>query len=478
MNRTISFLTLCAIAFTNGLSAQAHFATGVKVGEVTHDSVRLWARLTEKPGRNADGTPNKEKGKRMSDPELNPDSLEGACPGAAGRISLTYQKTGDEPGAVAVSTWAAVDASTDFAHTFHLQGLAPASEYTYFLEGTREKALPEVPSATIEGRFRTAPTPVASATVTFTVITGQMYVDSDRVDGFHIYPSMQSLNPDFLVATGDTVYYDNEAPVARSIPLARHHWNRMYSLSTLRDFHRGIPGYWIKDDHDTHSNDCWPGYDPEFMRPLTFAEGQKIFLEEVPMGDKTHRTFRWGRHLQIWLPEGRDFRSPNTDPDGPEKTIWGREQIEWLAASILESDADWKVLISATPIVGPDRSSKADNHSNQAFAHEGNEIREWIRDHASNNLFVVCGDRHWQYHSIDPKTGIQEFSCGPASDVHAGGVPDDATDEYRFLRVLGGFLSVSVEPEGERSQITFRHHDVAGTVVHEWSPPLPAATKE
>ena len=44
------------------------------------------------------------------------------------------------------------------------------------------------------------------------------------------------------------------------------------------------------------------------------------------MGEQTYRTFRWGKDLQIWLVEGRDFRSPNNMPDGPDKTIWGAEQ--------------------------------------------------------------------------------------------------------------------------------------------------------
>ena len=39
------------------------------------------------------------------------------------------------------------------------------------------------------------------------------------------------------------------------------------------------------------------------------------------MGERTYRTFRWGRGLQIWLVESRDFRSANTMKDGPDKTI-------------------------------------------------------------------------------------------------------------------------------------------------------------
>jgi alkaline phosphatase D len=191
------------------------------------------------------------------------------------------------------------------------------------------------------------------------------------------------------------------------------------------------------------------------------------------MGPKPYRTVRWGKHLQIWLVEGREYRTPNKEPDGPDKTIWGDEQKRWLKRTIAASDADWRVLISPTPLVGPDRDTKGDNHANRAYATEGREIRQWIADNAAKNLFVVCGDRHWQYHSIDPQTQVNEFSVGPASDQHAGGTPGHDPAYHQFHRVAGGFLSVEVKPVGKASTIAFRLHDVHGKVVYEHQPEMP-----
>ena len=145
---------------------------------------------------------------------------------------------------------------------------------------------------------------------------------------------------------------------------------------------------------------------------LTFEEGLRIFREQVPMGERTYRTFHWGKTLQIWLVEGRDFRSPNNMPDGPQKTIWGAEQKQWLQRTLVESDADWKILVSPTPIVGPDRDNKHDNHSNPDFAHEGREFREWVKANVADSFFNINGDRHWQYHSVHPETGLHEFRPG------------------------------------------------------------------
>ena len=185
------------------------------------------------------------------------------------------------------------------------------------------------------------------------------------------------------------------------------------------------------------------------------------------MGASTYRTVRWGKDLQVWMVEGRDFRSSNKAPDGPEKTIWGVEQKAWFKRTVAESDATYRVLISPTPIVGPDRKSKHDNHSNVDFNHEGDELRAFIAK--QKNMVVICGDRHWQYMSVHPKTGVREYSCGPASDKHAGGwKQNDFRKEYhKYLNVTGGFLSGTVERKKDKPTLTFRWHDVKGKVLRE-----------
>ena len=302
------------------------------------------------------------------------------------------------------------------------------------------------------------------ADIRFCVTTCLNFTDLDHADGFHIFPAMERLAPKFVVFTGDNVYYDSEQPQAVSIDLARYHWQRMYSLPRHVELLRNVASYWEKDDHDTHVDDGWPGKPP--MGQFTFAQGQQVFREQVPLAGSIYRTYRWGQGLQIWLTDSRDFRSANNMADGPNKTIWGAEQKAWLKRTLLESDATWKVLISPTPIVGPDRPSKNDNHSNAGFTHEGDEFRHWAEKNVAGNFFIVCGDRHWQYHSIHPQTGLNEFACGPGSDAHASGTPGYNSAYHRFHRVKGGFLSVAVTG----GQIAFRHHDVRGEVVYEWKP--------
>jgi len=458
----IALLTGCAEQTPAPMCRQA---TGVKVGEVTHSSAIVWTRVTEASARRSDGEVRRGRANRDA-PEMNLNvrDLEGSAPGAAGKVKLRYGLTEDLSDAVETH-WKTVKPEDDYTYQFHLKNLRPGSQY-YFESHTADQT-GEFAHAPVVGRFRTAPAPDQYGDVTFTVITGQAYKDADVPDGFRVYPSMLELDPEFIVPTGDTVYYDSEDPLVTSIDVARYHWCRMYSYPKLIQFHRFVPGYWEKDDHDSYANDNWPGLTRPYMGSFTYKQGLKVFAEQTPSPEKPYRTYRWGRGLQIWLTEGRDFRSPNTMPDGPDKTIWGEEQKAWLTSTLEASDADWRVLISPTPIVGPDRENKADNHANEAFQHEGSWFRAWAAKRLGDNFFIACGDRHWQYHSVDPETGVEEFSSGPVSDVHAKGSPGEDPEYHKFHREQGGFLSVRTWVDGDQSKIALRFHGVNGDPVYE-----------
>lgn len=462
-----------AAAQPAGDAADAVFlASGVRVGEVGATSAVVWTRTTAEPqrrsGQEISGRPvvTLARGSDVS-------SLEGAVPGVPGevRVMLRPAAPADEPAGRAArrtSGWYPTGAERDFTHQATFDGLTPNARYLVTVEARPAGGGADAPAKAIEtATFRTAPASDERLPVRFAAMTCQYYGRRDRPDGFRIYPSMAAGRPDFYLSIGDNVYYDNESPRATSVELARYHWQRMFTLPAIASFLRSVPGYWLKDDHDLLRNDSWPGIDPGISAPMTFEEGQAVFVEQMPAPERPYRTVRWGKGVQLWLVEGRDFRSPNDMPDGSGKTIWGAEQWRWLRDSLLASDADWKILVSPTPIVGPDRSSKADNHANAAFSHEGDAIREWFRANLDDSFLVIVGDRHWQYHSVHPETRLDEFSVGPASDAHAGGTPGEDPEYHRFHRVGGGFLSVDVDWVGDRPRIVLRHRDVSGRVVYE-----------
>ena len=280
--------------------------------------------------------------------------------------------------------------------------------------------------------------------------------EKDKRLGFPAFATMQKLNPDFFVGTGDIVYYDNPFRVARTMDELRACWHEQFRFPRMVNFFRNVPCYWSKDDHDFRYNDS----DNSSDRIPSSETGIALFREQLPiavMGDVTtpnYRTHRINRHVQIWLTEGRDHRSPNALEDGPEKSMWGKKQKNWLKQTISESDARWKIIISPTPMVGPDDGYKKDNHANLlGFRHEADEFFAWVKKcDLQNRIILICGDRHWQYHSVHP-CGVNEFAVGALNDENSrmGVAPGDksGSDPKAVVRQLytspkpsGGFLHV------------------------------------
>ena len=461
-----------------------YMATGIKIGEVNETSAIVWARLTKYAKRVSDEAPEptilykndqtgifEHKGDKEARPDREPKvvypngigihEIAGAVPAAGGEVRVRWKA--ENSNSWQQSPWQAVNEGRDAVCQFTLNNLCPANKYEVKVEG-RVSGNNSIVS-TFNGTFKTAPVKTDQAGIKFMAVTCQSYHDRDYGSkGFKIYEHMLRQQPDFFVHTGDIIYYDQQA---KNLDLARWHWQRMYSFPTFMEFHKQVPGYFMKDDHDTWMNDCYPDLKTRFMGDFTFKDGQQLFLDQVPMGEKTYRTYRWGKDLQIWMVEGRDFRSPNNMPDGPDKTIWGKEQIEWFKKTVEGSDATFKILISPTPVIGPDRPQKKDNLSNQVFYHEGEMLRKYIKQQP--NMHVITGDRHWQYASRDPETGVLEFSCGPASNEHASGWEKGyVAIEELYMQVIGGYLEVQVKRKGSQPVIIFSHHDVDGNVVFQY----------
>jgi hypothetical protein len=268
------------------------------------------------------------------------------------------------------------------------------------------------------------------------------------------------------------VYYDGQC-LARNVPQAWQAYQKMFGLAPMKDYYKHVGGYFMKDDHDFRFNDSDPHMEGRWVNMrqndplarytktrgnqkldvnwLTAEEGARVFRQVFPMSEKPYRTFRWGQGVQIWLTESREFRSPNDMPDGPDKTIWGEEEKKWLKETLLASDADYRIIISPNTIVGPDRIMKGDNHANiNGFWYEGQAFLDWLKENKLSNVVLMCGDRHWQYHSIDKRSGrtTHEFSCGPTHDDHVQPVPPNYENVERpYSASRGGFLKVSYAPD-------------------------------
>jgi len=446
-------------------------AQGEMAGEVTQTSVILQSRLTSATQLTA-----------------------GDVPGMPGVAQFELSESKDFSPSHRTD-WLKAEADNDFILKVKVAGLKSATRYYYrLIYGVDQDSVQTGEACS----FRTLQGSDGTDDVSFVVVTGMNYMSfhygkvksgkrtgvgayqgADKHLGFPALATILKMKPDFFVGTGDNIYYDShDDREATELKDLRRKWHEQFVQPRFVELFRHVPTYWEKDDHDHRYNDC----DCEGNRAPLSDLGIRTFREQVPIVDplgakaKTYRTHRVNRHLQIWLVEGRDYRSPNLMPDGPDKTLWGVEQIGWLKQTLQESDATWKLLISPTPMVGPDDAYKIDNHTNQkGFRREGRAFFDWIKEKRldQQGFHVICGDRHWQYHSIDP-TGIEEFSSGALVDSNArlGRNPGDqkSTDPAAKIRQLhsqteasGGFLKVAVRKDGH---IRFEFFDELGKSLY------------
>lgn len=458
------------------------FGQGLMIGEVTATSVILQARVTR-------GTTLID-GERFSDGDPLRD---GDLPGASQTVLLSYQAESDE-----AARWAepiTVDAAHDCIARFVLTDLEPDTVYrcTAHIKGDP----PLDPPPMVTARFKTHPGEEAAAPVRFVMSSCMNYdtfmgsdssdasqgsTGDDRRLGYPAAAAVLEQKPDFVIFAGDVVYYDKK-PRVKTLADMRPKWHRQYNLPRMRALTAAAPGYYLKDDHDFRANDSdteGPAFPPPDLGIKTFRE-QCPILAQGDDHSPTYRTHRVSKDLQIWMLEGRDYRSPNMSPDGPDKTVWGEEQEAWLKQTLLASDASYRIIISPTPLVGPDDAYKADNHTNpRGFQAEGQAFKQWGAGHGLwGNTFVLCGDRHWQYHSIDP-TGLHEFSCGAFNDENSrmGRKPGDkkstdpearVTQRFTSPRPTGGFITVTCET-APKPRLRFEYYDDLGAKLYGYAP--------
>jgi alkaline phosphatase D len=309
-------------------------------------------------------------------------------------------------------------------------------------------------------------------------------VHPDRNLGYRALQAIAEQKPLFVVFAGDVVNYAGPPPGV-DVASMRAIWHEQFALPRFAELFARTSTYWLKDDRDFRFEHA----DRTGARLPSAELGARIFREQVPVvapnetdapGWRTHRV---SADVQIWLLESRDHRAPNASPDTPDKSMWGENQRTWLKQTLLASNAAWRVVLTPTPLVGPDHNDQTDNHTSVGgFRSEGEAFLAWAADQGlpERGLVLVAGGRRWQYHSIHP-SGVHELSPGPLHDqnltrgIRPGGFrstdPDGLIVQPFMEDDTGGFLRIDVVRNDVGSSLRALWTDEHGTPRNRWRPP-------
>lgn len=345
----------------------------------------------------------------------------------ADAVEVRIAPEGSEAGARAIRV--PIDRERDLTGRVVLRALEPATRYHYEVGGGTGR---------VRGSFRTAPAVLADARahLLWSADLGGFGHCRDVEDGYPIFRSMARRAPDLFLFVGDTIYADR---ICGSPP---HAAGVDFIASTLEEFHkkhrynRADPGvqelfrvaavYATWDDHEVRNNFAGPS---EPLMPV----GRRAFLDYWPIESppdepgRLYRSLRWGRNVEIFILDTRQYRTPNASPDGPDKTMLGAAQRAWLLERLRASDATWKLVVSSVPLGMFTGGGAADGWSNvnlfgyprrsrAGFVHERDLILTALQERGIRNVVFLSGDVHHAElirHELAPGYAIHEFVAGP-----------------------------------------------------------------
>lgn len=169
-------------------------------------------------------------------------------------------------------------------------------------------------------------------------------------------------------------------------------YRRSYSDVLLQprqhQLYRELAWSYTWDDNDFDGNNS----DGTFVDK---ANALQVYGERVPHGtldgsNGIYQSWRVGRVLFI-ASDTRYLRSPDSDPDGPSKTMLGAAQKTWMEGVLTSSPAEFFVWLMPSQWMFP--GSAEDTWGN--FATERDELVEMLGDTGwLGRMCMVYGDRH------------------------------------------------------------------------------------
>lgn len=298
-------------------------------------------------------------------------------------------------------------AATDHCVVVPVTGLPAGSTIWYRVRVSQ----PGVPGNAADGpwgRFRTAPEPNAAAPIRF-VVGGD--VRSPATHDHGLWPVMKATDPDFFLSLGDFPYADLGGA---AVTVAEYRAKHLDARSDLRcqDFHRDVPIFPVWDDHEVLNN--WDGD----TAPSRVAAGVTAFHQMLPTprGRRDiYRSFRYGRHLEVFLTDCRMYRSPNRLPDLPGKTMLGAAQEAWLLQALRNSTATFKVVAVSVPV-----AFNRGRDSWPGFRAAKRRLLDGIAaDGVSNVLFVSADTHRTGVHDL--QEGFRELMVSPIANGTGSG---------------------------------------------------------
>ena len=358
-------------------------------------------------------------------------------------------------------------------HTFKLKGLQPGLNYSYQLWINKIPVHNNDESFSFKTQelwmWRTDPPD-------FSVLTGSCNFENeeshDRAGtpyggGYEIFDTLAKQEADMMLWLGDNWYY-------REVDFDAEQ-NMIYRASKdkgrefLQPIFSKFANYAIWDDHD-FGPDNSGGYFAHKQKSLDIFKNvwanPSYGMPETP-GIFTKVRFN---DADFFLLDNRYHRSHEKFPDGPEKHMYGQEQLMWLKNQLVASSQPFKIIVGGNQMLN-------DYHEHEGwdkYRYERDAFIEWLDNTKIEGVVFLSGDKHHtEMLKIKREKAypLLELTCSPfTSGTHASRIDSELKKPTIIPETLVGeknFCKLNFNGKRKDRNITFESYNVDGKKL--WS---------
>ncbi len=279
----------------------------------------------------------------------------------------------------------------------------------------------------------------------FTVALGSCnYVNEEPVDrpgksygnGYNIYESIAAKNPDIMVWGGDNIYlreadWDSQTGI-------NHRYTHTRSIKETQRLFAKTQNFAIWDDHDFGPNDSDRSFYGKHLTQQAFKNfwANKSYGSDKNQNEGIYSTFNWG-DAQFFLLDDRYFKSPNDRLTG-ERTILGKEQLEWLIDALAASISNFKIIVIGGQVLNTVEGKE--NYAN--YPEEKSKLLKEIQYNKIKGVLFISGDRHFTELSMQNRENTYPLYDWTVSPLTSGALSADRTiNEKNTNRVAGSVFN-------------------------------------
>jgi alkaline phosphatase D len=383
---------------------------------------------------------------------------------APGPVEIVWRVEGDEQVHRAEFNARAADENVVVAR---LTGLLPGKQATYAITGDGDHREGLVRAQLRWTRPADAPDiAIAIGSCFFLADANPIWGSQNYGGGYEIFDAIAAKKPDAMVWMGDNLYFQPQDELDPAQMAARY--RRQRTFAPLQSLLSSTSNVAIWDDHDYGPNDADLSYTMKGEALTLFRRYWANPSYGLPETAGVFGRARFG-DIDIFLLDDRYHRSANNLLDGPDKTMFGAKQLEWLRNALVYSSAPIKLVVNGSQMWNRINKFEGWNH----FTAEQRAFADWLLAQRIDGLIFLSGDRHYTELLKVNRIGaypIYEFTSSPLTSgtfdppgesANPDIVPGTYVVKRQFgmIRVTGpgNNRTIALESYDQKGELQWRH---------------------